>query len=257
MTETQAHPTATPGSVVVVLTDICDWQESVRDAARLAAATGRRLRVVVADGGEILTAANLDCVRLLAAGGGVSAFDPLVARRLLRAQMVRLRQGLAALAARLGIEAELSEPKAAPDAAFWAGSTALALFARRRRGVIMVVHAGTATTLEVAARLAVERQQMVHLVTATASGGGRLEPAELRRLFGPWLRDAPEALGEAVVLRRPRDATAIAALVIDPAWLERSRLSLASLREQWLGLRATASGQAAPSAEPSRSAKAG
>lgn len=253
----QAPHLATPGTVVVVLTDICDWREPVQEAARLAAATGRNLRVVVADSDDLLTAASLDCVGLLAAGGLVSAFDPKAARRLLRAQMVRLRQGLQELAGRLRIEIGLVEPAVAPESGFWAGSTALALFARRRRGIILVVHAGTAATLELAARLAVERHQMVHLLSAAGAGMAGPDPATLKRLFGPWLRAAPEPLGDDGTLRRPAHAAAVAALVVDPAWLERSRPSLAVLRDQWLALRAAAADQALASASPSRGAKVG
>lgn len=225
---------ATPGSVTVILTDVCDWQEPVRDAARLAAASGRKLRVVLADSDELLAAARLDCVRLLASGGMVSAFEPAEARRLVRAQTARLRQELETLGRRLAIDTELVETKTAVETSPWAGSTALTVFARRRRGLIMVVHAGTAGTLEVAARLAAERRQAVRLLVA----GAAADPALLHRLFGRWLTDAPEPLGEAPALQRPAHAGAIAALVIDPAWLEQRRLGLRALVEQWLKLRA-------------------
>jgi hypothetical protein len=231
-TQAASAPTiaATGAAIVVVLTDVCDWQDSVRHAARLAAATGRRLRVVVANGGDLLNAANLACVRLMASGGFVSAFDPLEARRLVKAQTARLRRELQELAARLAIEVELIE--ATTENGLWVGTTALTVFGRRRRGVIMVVHAGTAGTLEVAARLAAERRQEVRLLSAATA-----DPAAIRRLFGPWLIDAPEPLGDDVTLRRPAGAVTVTALVIDPAWLEQRRLTLEALREQWLKLR--------------------
>jgi hypothetical protein len=231
---TRTTTLTTAGSVTVVLTDVCDWQEAVRDAARLAAASGRKLRVVLADSDELLAAASLDCVRLLASGGLVSAFDPAEARRLVKAQTARLRQELQTLGRRLGIDTELVETKAVAEAGLWTGSTALTVFARRRRGLIMVVHAGTAGTLEVAARLAAERRQAVRLLVA----GTAEDPALLRRLFGPWLTEAPEPLGESPALPRPAHAGTIAAMVIDPAWLEQRRLGLRALVEQWLKLRA-------------------
>jgi hypothetical protein len=232
---TGATTLTTAGSVTVILTDVCDWQAPVRDAARLAAASGRKLRVVLADSDELLAAASLDCVRLLASGGLVSAFDPAEARRLVRAQTARLRQELQTLAKRLAIDTELVETRAATEPSLWAGSTALTVFGRRRRGLIMVVHAGTTGTLEVAARLAAERRQAVRLLVA----GAAADPALLHRLFGPWLTEAPESLGESPALPRPpANAGAIAAMVIDPAWLEQRRLSLQALVEQWLKLRA-------------------
>lgn len=232
-TQAASAPTiaATGAAIVVVLTDVCDWQDSVRHAARLAAATGRRLRVVLADGSDLLNAANLACVRLMASGGLVSAFDPLEARRLVKAQTARLRRELQELAARLAIEVELIEATTTEDG-LWVGTTALTVFGRRRRGVIMVVHAGTAGTLEVAARLAAERRQEVRLLSAATA-----DLAAIRRLFGPWLIDSPEPLGDTVTLRRPAGAVTVAALVIDPAWLEQRRLTLEALREQWLKLR--------------------
>ncbi len=227
-----------PGAVVILLTDIADWQRPVGEAARLAAATGRRLRVVLADSSELLTAASLDCVKLLASGGMVSGFDAREARRLLRAQTARLRHELERLAAGLAIEIELIEATASNEAGIWTGSTALTVFGRRRRGIIMVVHAGTGATLEVAARLATERRQGVRLLSAAVA----LDPAALDRLFGPWLAGGAEPLAETSVLRRPGGAEPIAALVVDPAWAARHGLTLDALLRQWLTLRATAGG---------------
>lgn len=216
----------TTGTVTVILTDPCDWQEPVTRAAGLAARSGRRLKVILADSGDLLTAASLDCVRLMASGGLLSDFDPAAARRLLRAQTVRLRQGIAELARRLKIEAELIEATAETASRVWAGSTALTVFGRRR-GVLLVVHAGTAATLEVAASLAAERHQAVRLLTAAAGPGA--EAAELiRRLLGPWLA-APAATLAADAPLALAGHERVATLVLDPAYVEARSLSPAAL----------------------------
>ncbi len=217
---------ATSGTVTVILTDPCDWQEPVTRAARLAAAGGKRLRVILADSGDLLTAASLDCVRLMASGGLVSDFDPAGARRLLKAQAGRLRREIETLARRLQIEAELVEATPETASRVWAGSTALTVFGRRR-GVLLVVHAGTAATLEVAASLAAERHQAVRLLTAAASPGA--ETAELvRRLLGPWLAAPAAALAADAPLALAGHER-VAALVLDPAYVEARSLSPAAL----------------------------
>ena len=220
---------ATAGTVITILTDLSDWQEPVARAARLAAATGRKLRVIVADSGELLAAASLACAHLMAPGGLVSRFEPREARRLLKAQSFRLRLELRRQAERLGIEAELIEPEAVPPPGLWAGGTALTVFGRRRRGVILVVHAGSTATLEVAARLAAEGRQPVRLLISGQGPVGESGVAErISRLLGPWLEQPAVGLGAAAPLPRPDDAR-IATLVLDPAYVEARRLELDAL----------------------------
>jgi hypothetical protein len=265
-TEAASAPTiaATGAAIVVVLTDVCDWQDSVRHAARLAAATGRRLRVVLADGGDLLNAANLACVRLMASGGLVSAFDPLEARRLVKAQIARLRRELQELAARLAIEVELIEATTTEDG-LWVGTTALTVFGRRRRGVIMVVHAGTVGTLEVAARLAAERRQEVRLLSA-ATADPRGDPPAVRAMADRFAgaarrcRDAAPA-GRRGHRRRARDRPGMAgAAPLDAGGPSRAVAEAAGdegrrhARHRPLS---GAAGQAARRASASRAAKAG
>lgn len=213
---------ASPDTVTTILADLCDWQEPVRDAARLAAQTGRRLKVVLADGGDLLTAFSLDCGRLVATQGPVRTIDRHQAQRLLNAQIARLRQELEALAERLGIAVELTTlgPKAA---GFWAGSMALTVFGRRRRGTLLVIHAGTAGTLEVAARLAAERRQSVRLL-AVADGQPSGDPDTLARLLGRWLEAPPESVPADQPLASGKPGR-IAALVLDPAYVESRKLT--------------------------------
>jgi len=216
----------TPGAVVTILTDPGDWQEAVRDAARLAAETGRRLKVVLADGDELVNAAALDCVSLVASRGPARAIDPQAARRLVNAQTGCLRRELELLGRRLGIEIELTV--LAPGAAgFWAGSTALTIFGRRRRGALLVIHAGTRATLDVAARLAAGRGQRVRLLAA-AAGTPPGDAAELSLLLGRWLEAPPEPLA----LDQPlhiESGGRIAAIVLDPAYVETRKLSAEAL----------------------------
>jgi hypothetical protein len=223
---------ATAGTVITILTDMSDWREPVTRAARLAAATGRKLRVVVADGGELLAAASLACAHLMAPGGLVSRFEPREARRLLKAQSARLRLELQRLAQRHGIEAELIEPEAVPPPGLWAGGTALTVFGRRRRGVILVVHAGSMATLEIAARLAAEGRQKVRLLKTGPGPAGEAAVAErISRLIGPWLEEPTAGLGADAPLARSADER-IATLVLDPAYVEARQLQLdALLRE--------------------------
>lgn len=220
---------ATAGTVITILTDMSDWREPVTRAARLAAATGRKLRVVVADGGELLAAASLTCAHLMAPGGLVSRFEPPEARRLMKAQSARLRLELQRLAERLGIEVELIEPETIPAAGFWAGSTALTVFGRRRRGVILVVHAGSMATLEIAARLAAEGRQPVRLLNTGHGPAGEAAIAErIIRLLGPWLERPATGLVENAPL--PRSAgERIATLVLDPAYVEARQLEFDAL----------------------------
>ena len=227
-----ATTVTTAGTVVLILADMSDWREPLNRAARLAAVSGRKLRVIVADGGELLAAASLACAHLMAPGGLISAFEPRQARRLLKAQIARLRLELARLAPALGIEAELIEPAAGPPGDFWAGSTALTVFGRRRRGVLMVVHAGSAATLEIAARLAAEGRQKVRLLKTGPGPAGEAAVAErISRLIGPWLEEPTAGLGADAPLARSADER-IATLVLDPAYVEARQLQLdALLRE--------------------------
>lgn len=220
---------ATAGTVVTILTDMSDWREPVTRAARLAAATGRKLRVVVADGGELLAAASLACAHLMAPGGLVSRFEPREARQLLKAQSARLRLELQRLAQRLGIQAELIETGPTPEVGLWAGGTALTVFGRRRRGIILVVHAGSMATLEVAARLAAEGRQHVRLLNTEPGAAGETAIAErISRLLGPWLEQPAAGLGADAPLPRPADER-IATLVLDPAYVEARQLQLDAL----------------------------
>lgn len=223
---------ATAGTVITILTDMSDWQEPVARAARLAAATGRKLRVVVADSGELLAAASLACAHLMAPGGLVSRFEPREARRLLKAQSARLRLELQRQAQLLGIEAELIEPEAVLPPGLWAGGTALTVFGRRRRGIILVVHAGSIATLEIAARLAAEGRQTVRLLSTGQGPAGEAAIAErISRLIGPWLEQPTAGLGADAPLPRPTGER-IATLVLDPAYVEAQQLQLdALLRE--------------------------
>ncbi len=227
-----ATTVTTAGTVVLILADMSDWREPLNRAARLAAVSGRKLRVIVADGGELLAAASLACAHLMAPGGLISAFEPRQARRLLKAQIARLRLELARLAPALGIEAELIEPAAGPPGDFWAGSTALTVFGRRRRGVLMVVHAGSAATLEIAARLAAEGRQHVRLLRVIHEvGDDPADASRLARLFGPWL-EAPAATVEPDAPLPLPGPERIVTLVLDPAYVEARRLELdALLRE--------------------------
>jgi hypothetical protein len=218
----------TARTVIVILTGDADWQEPLDRAARLAAATGKALRVLLADDDALVSAAALDCVRLVAWGGLVGAFDPTAARRLVRARRARLRGVLQGLAARHGIAAELAE--SAP-ATHWAGCAALTFFGRRRRGTLLVVHAGTVDTLDVAARLALEQHQEVRLLLVGA--GSPAEAAtELRRRFGHLLRQPPEALEEGHPLRRPSGTTRVTTVVLDPAYLTARNLTLEDLLDE-------------------------
>jgi hypothetical protein len=221
----------TPGTVTIILTDPCDWAGPVSDAARLAASNGKRLRVVIADSAELLTAASLDCVRLLASGGGVSAFDPTAARRLLKAQTARLRGEVERLARRYGLDAEVVELTPSTLTGFWAGSAALTVFGRRRRGVLLVVHAGTSGTLEIAARLAAERRQSVRLLSA----GGADAADAVRRLLSRWMETAAEPLAPDAPLPQA-GRQRIAAMVLDPAYVEGRRLHIDALLAEIKGL---------------------
>ncbi len=223
-----AATVTTAGTVITILTDPCEWREPVTRAARLAAATGRKLKVVLADTGELLAAARLACARLMAPGGLISTFEPREARRLLKSQTTRLRLELERLARGLGIEAELVEPAAAATGGLWTGCTALTVFGRRRRGVIMVVHAGSAATLEIAARLAAEHRQHVRLLRV---GVGAVESESVRRLLGPWLEPGAATLGPEAPLPEARGER-VSTLVLDPAYVEGRKLELdALLRE--------------------------
>jgi hypothetical protein len=223
---------ATAGTVITILTDTSDWSGPVARAARLAAATGRKLKVIVADGGELMAAASLACAHLMAPGGLVSSFEPREARRLMKAQLSRLRLELQRQAQQLGIEAELVEPEAVLPPGLWTGGTALTVFGRRRRGVILVVHAGSMATLEIAARLAAEGRQPVRLLNTGQGPAGEAAIAErIRRVIGPWLEQPSTGLGADAPLPRPGDKR-IATLVLDPAYVEARQLELdALLRE--------------------------
>lgn len=216
---------ATPRAVIAILSGDADWQEPLARAARLAAATGKSLRVLLTDGDELIAAAALDCARLVAWGGLVGTFDPVAARRLMRARQSRLRQVLRSLAARHGIEAELAE---SPPDAVWTGSAALTFFGRRRRGALLVVHAGTAETLDVAARLALEQQQEVRLLVVSAASASELE-AELRRRFGQLLRQPPGVWSIDHPLACPGGVARVATVVLDPAYLAGRKLTLEAL----------------------------
>lgn len=227
--ETHAHAATltTSETVITILTDPCDWQEPVREAARLAADSGRRLKVVLADGGELMAAAALDCVQLVGSRGPVRTIDAKETARLLKAQAARLRRELDVLGRRLGIEVELTT-LGREATAFWTGSSALTVFSRRRRGAVLVVHAGTTGTLEVAVRLASTRRLGVRLLAATGE-----DPQVLARHLERWLEAPPEPLP----LDRPlalAGASRIAALVLDPAYVETRKLTsevlLAELR---------------------------
>lgn len=234
MSAENSVPIITGGeTVIVVLTELTEWQDSVTHAAQLAAASDRRLRVILADGDELVSAAGLHCARILAHGGLLSTFDLVEARRLVKAHLNRLRQGLPALAARYAIEIELVEAPAVTDHSLWTGSTALTVFGRRRRGVIMVVYAGTAATLDVAARLAAEQRQTVSLLRTAGA-----DLAVIGHKIGPWLTHTPQLLDATAALPAPSHGMTIAALVIDPAWLASNRLTVQALRDQWLKLRA-------------------
>lgn len=56
-----AATVTTPGTVITILTELADWRDPVTRAARLAATSGRKLRVIVADDSELLAAASLAC----------------------------------------------------------------------------------------------------------------------------------------------------------------------------------------------------
>lgn len=215
---------ATAGTVITILTDLGDWREAVSRAARLAAATGRKLRVIVADDRELLAAAALTCAHLMAPGGVISDFEPAVARRLLRSQTTRLRLELEQLARRLGIEAALVEPRAVAAGALWADSTALTVFGRRR-GVIMLVHAGSVAALEIAGRLAAERRQPVRLVRF---GDAVAASENAARRLGPWLEPVALSLGPDASLPRITGER-VAALILDPAYVEARGLDLDAL----------------------------
>ena len=223
-----ASPTATTvassGTVTVILADPCNWEGPVADAARLAAASGKRMRVVLDDGGDLLTAASLDCVHLLASGGGLSSIDSAAARRLLRAQTARLRAEVDRLARRLGLEAEVLEVAPGSAAGFSAGSMALTVFSRRRRGVLLVVHAGTSGTLEIAARLAAERHQVVRLLNASSTDA----TDAVRSRLGQWLELPGTALAPGAPLPLP-GAERVATIVLDPAYVEGRKVSLDEL----------------------------
>ena len=235
---------ATPRAVIVILSGDADWQEPLARAARLAAATGKSLRVLLANGDELISAAALECARLVARDGLLGAFDAVAARRLVRAREARLRQVLQSLAARHGIEAELA--KSAPDAV-WAGSAALTFFGRRRRGTLLVVHAGTADTLEVAARLALEQQQEVRLLVVSDAAAAELE-AELRRRFGHLLRRPPEVWSIDHPLARPGGVARVATVVLDPAYLTGRKLTLEALLDEIRALMEDAAEPASPQA---------
>ncbi len=244
MSPATATTLATPGAVIVILSGDADWQEPLARAARLAAATGKSLRVLLANGDQLISAAALDCARLVAWDGLVGAFDPVAARRLVRARETRLRQVLRGLAARYRIEAELAA--GAPDTA-WSGSVALTFFGRRRRGTLLVVHAGTADTLEVAARLALEQQQEVRLLVVSEAPAAGLE-AELRRRFGHLLRRPPENWSLDHPLARPGGVTRVATVVLDPAYLAGRKLTLEALLDEIRALMEDAAAPASPQA---------
>ncbi len=214
----------TARTVIVILNGDADWQVPLDRAARLAAATGKDLRVLLTDDDALVSAAALDCVRLVAWGGMVGAFDPVAARRLVRARRARLQGVLRSLAARHGIAAELAD---STPAAHWAGCAALTFFGRRRRGTLLVVHAGTADTLDVAARLALEQHQEVRLLSI-----GPESVVELRRRFGHLLRQPPEALEEGRPLRRPSGPARVTTVVLDPAYLTARNLTLEALLDE-------------------------
>jgi len=219
-----AATVTTPGTVITILTDLADWREPVNRAARLAAASGRKLRVIVADDSELLAAAGLACANLLAPGGSISAFEPAQARRLLKGQTTRLRLELERLARGLGIEAELVEPRSMAAGVLWTGCTALTVFGRRR-GVILVVHAGSAATLQIAGRLAAERRQQVRLVRF---GDALTASDSVRRLVGPWLEPVVLTLGPDAPLSGA-SGERVATLVLDPAYVEARGLELDAL----------------------------
>lgn len=219
-----AATVTTPGTVITILTELADWRDPVTRAARLAATSGRKLRVIVADDSELLAAASLACAHLLAPGGSISAFEPAQARRLLKGQTTRLRLELQRLARGLGIEAELVEPRSVAVGVLWTGCTALTVFGRRR-GVILVVHSGSSATLEIAGRLAAERRQQVRLVRY----GDMITASEtVRRLVGPWLEPVVLTLGPDAPLSAVRGER-VATLVLDPAYVEARRLELDAL----------------------------
>jgi hypothetical protein len=219
-----AATVTTPGTVITILTELADWRDPVTRAARLAAASGRKLQVIVADDSELLAAASLACAHLLAPGGSISTFEPAQARRLLKGQTTRLRLELERLARGLGIEAELVESRAVAAGALWRGCTALTAFGRRR-GVILVVHAGTSATLEIAGRLAAERRQQVRLVRF----GEQVAASEGQSpLLGPWLEPVVLTLGPDAPLSGVRGER-VATLVLDPAYVEARRLELDAL----------------------------
>lgn len=218
----------TPRTVIVVLNGDADWQAPLDRAARLAAASGKALRVLLTDDDALVSAAALGCVRLVAWGGTVGAFDPTAARRLVRARRARLQGVLQALATRHSIEAELAE--GAP-ATRWSGCAALTVFGRRRRGALLVVHAGTADTLDVAARLALEQHQEVRLLSIGPESAG-----ELRRRFGHLLREPPEALEQSRPLRRPSGPARVTTVVLDPAYLTARNVPLEALLDELRGV---------------------
>jgi len=222
-----AATVATAETVITLLTDLGDWRDPVTRAARLAAATGRKLRVIVADDRELLAAAGLACAGLIAPGGTISRFEPAVARRLLKSQTTRLRLELARLARGLGIEAELVEPQTVAAAGLWAGCTALTVFGRRR-GVILLVHAGSRATLEIAQRLAAERRQHVRLLRV---GDAVAENESIGRLLGQWLEPGSTRLGPDAPLPAA-GGERVAALVLDPAYVEARRLELDALLDE-------------------------
>ncbi len=219
-----ATTVASSGTVTVILADPCNWEGPVANAARLAAASGKRMRVVLDDGGDLLTAASLDCVHLLASGGALSNIDSAAARRLLRAQTARLRAEVDRLARRLGLEAEVLEVAPGSTSGFSAGSMALTVFSRRRRGVLLVVHAGTSGTLEIAARLAAERHQVVRLLNASSTDA----TDAIRNRLGQWLELPATALAPGAPLPRP-GAERVATIVLDPAYVEGRKVSLDEL----------------------------
>lgn len=228
MSTTTAATLTTARTVIVILNGDADWQAPLDRAARLAAASGKALRVLLTDDEALVSAAALDCVRLVAWGGTVGTFDTTAARRLVRARRARLQGVLQGLAARHGIAAELADGS---PAGHWTGCAALTVFGRRRRGALLVVHAGTADTLDVAARLALEQHQEVRLLSI-----GPESAAELRRRLGHLLREPPEALEQGHPLRRPSGPARVTTVVLDPAYLTARNLPLEALLDELRGV---------------------
>lgn len=217
----KADTTAT-GAVIVIITDPHGWEEPLRHGVALAAASGRKLKVILAGNDELGAAARLDCCRFVGTAGLSIAFSANEARRLLQAQARRLRHELERLGARHGIAVELMVPALPAPAAIWTGGAALTVFGRRR-GILLVVHAGTEATLELAARLAAERRQAVRLLRVEGESAGTDQPR-----LGPWPGLPAETVREDAPLPSPIGGR-IATVVLDPLYVERRGLTLETL----------------------------